>query len=115
MKSNTGWIALLISIVTATGGVLQVWLPLQKLKEETPGSLAEGQKLCRAVWPDHFTDGLIVPKNWSPDNCAVYASKVGGTEYWLGCIRPNSVEFGTPAPTQPSIGSAGKPADNCGW
>jgi hypothetical protein len=114
MESKTSWLALAVAVVTAAGGVLQIWLPLQKLKEESAGSLADGQKLCRAVWPDHFSDGLVVPKNWSADNCAVYASKVGGTQYFLGCIRSNSVEMGTGASTQP-IAAAGKPTSNCGW
>ncbi len=68
-----GWIALIIAIVTAVGGVVQVWLPLKQIEQNSIGSLSEGQKLCRATLPNQFTDGVIVPKNWSADNCASYA------------------------------------------
>jgi hypothetical protein len=114
-QRSPGWIALAIAVVTAIGGIVEVWLPLQQIKEETFGPLSEGQKLCRAVWPDHFSDGLIVPKNWTADNCAVYASKIGATQYWLGCVWTSQVDFGNSAPLQPQIGSAGKPEKNCGW
>lgn len=111
-----GWIALIGTIVVAIGGVVQVWLPLQRIKEESLGSLVEGQKLCRAVIPNQFSDGIIVPKNWTRDNCGVYASKVGATQYFLGCIRNNAqLDFGPPAEARPGIGPATPPQNNCGW
>ena len=140
MKS--GSVAIVVALIAALAGVAKVWIEVdatksavqtnkteiqknktavelneadvRKLGVSTLGPLEDGQKLCRAVWPGHFTDGLVVPRSWTADNCAAYASKVGGTEYWLGCIRPNSVEFGSPASSGP-IQPAGKPATNCGW
>jgi hypothetical protein len=110
-----GWIALLIALITAAGGIYQVWLPLQQIEKNSVGSLAEGQKICRAIVPDRFSDGLIVPRNWSADNCAVYASKIGATHYFLGCIRANAqVDFGDREATPP-IAAAPIPKNNCGW
>ena len=111
-----GWIALFVALITAIGGVMQIWLPLQKVKEESIGSLADGQKLCRATIKDQFTDGLIVPKNWTATNCGLYASKVGALQYYLGCVRGNAeVDFGTPAQVRPVIEKATPPEKNCGW
>ena len=111
-----GWIALFVAVVTAIGGIVQVWLPLQQVKRESVGTLAEGQKLCRAVVPNVFSDGLIVPRTWSADNCAVYASKVGALQYFLGCVHSNAqVDFGPPAAVRPAIEQATAPKNNCGW
>ena len=110
------WIALFVALVTAIGGVLQVWLPLQQVKENSVGSLAEGQKLCRAVVPNGFSDGLIVPKNWTAENCGVYANKIGATQYFLGCVRAGGqVDFGPSAAALPNIAPATVPTANCGW
>ena len=111
-----GWIALFVALVTAIGGIVQVWLPLQQIKQDSVGSLAEGQKICRAAIANQFTDGIIVPKNWSADNCGTYASKVGATQYYLGCVRTNAqIDFGLPAMAIPQIAPANLPPNNCGW
>jgi hypothetical protein len=110
------WIALVVALITAAGGIFQVWLPLRETQANSPGTLAEGQKICRAVIPNQFTDGIIVSKNWTIDNCATYASKVGATQYYLGCVwAGGDVEFTRPYTAAPQIEQGQRPARNCGW
>lgn len=67
----------------------------------------DGQKLCRVLVADKWSDGMIVPKDWSKDMCNDYRLKTKGTKIQLGCIKTDEITLGGEDGT--------KPSPNCGW
>lgn len=67
----------------------------------------DGQKLCRVLVADKWSDGMIVPKDWSKDMCNDYRLKTKGAKIQLGCIKTDEITLGGEDGT--------KPSPNCGW
>lgn len=109
------WVQIAVALIGMVGLVAPAYLQLKSVADNAPGPLTEGQKLCRATRPNTFTDGLIVGKTWTSDNCAAYASKIGATEYALGCVWPNEVQFGQLVPLGSSESAQPPRGKSCGW
>jgi len=80
----------------------------QQLKNQSLGSLEEGQKLCVVLGKGKtWRDGLIVPQNWNKTFCEDYMKRSGGSGYQLGCIKTSGTILGGTDGTLPQ--------PNCGW
>jgi hypothetical protein len=89
---------------------------ISRLQDELDATRQIGKKVCMARSDFQFSNAIVVPQSWGVDNCAAFASKIGGPTYFLGCMFENNIEFGSPAPSGGAGGqAAGKPDKNCGW
>lgn len=90
---------------------------LQTMAGHNFSSVPTVEKLCRVSLLDGLVEALMVPKTWSAESCAAYASKSGGERYALGCVRHNAAaaDLGPSAAVRPQIERAQPPARNCGW
>jgi hypothetical protein len=81
---------------------------MKQMESETPGSLGQGQKLCRIFHKNGGAEGLIVPQNWNLNLCKDYMHKIDGADFQLGCVSTTGTALG---------GLSGRlPVPNsCGW
>lgn len=110
---SSGKVAGLTAFIVAVAGlgaaVVDLW---KKVDEVWPGRLQDGQKICRAVAPNLWTDSVVVPKTWTATTCSSFSASEIGSSYYLGCAFPNSVSFGSATKNgeAPNL-----PPSNCGW
>jgi hypothetical protein len=113
---------IVVALIAMLGTIVSAWLQTSQVNElqgQGVGSLTEGQKVCRVHKHGHFIDSIIVPKVWTPLNCAQYAkkndrTKAGALHYSLGCVYSDNVYFGDDLQVN-SPNDARKPAKDCGW
>lgn len=101
--------ALIVAIGALAGAVSTLW---KQVDEMWPGRLKDGQKICRAVAPNLWTDSVVVPRTWTAETCKEFSSSERGTSYYLGCAFPKSVSFGAQSEL---LSAPNLPASNCGW
>jgi len=82
--------------------------------------LASEGKVCQRYGEGDYRDYLLVPDNWTIQNCHdwAYDNKHGGPpQYRIGCVLPESVYSFTnkAGATAGGTASLAPPSPNCGW
>lgn len=109
--AEIAWVPIVVALIGVAGSLGVAWITASRtvsdVKAGSIGSQSSGQKLCRVVVPDMYTDSLIVPQAWKPDACRLFSLDMKARYFQLGCVYDTKIAWGDLQGRPPS--------ENCGW
>ncbi len=85
-------------------------------KMDSTKAVTNPSKICYAMEPGHWRDGVNVPPAFLAESCRSAANDEAATAYQLGCSFDGGISWGQATLTSVAAGGVlQKPIPNCGW